>query len=62
MLLIFKSSISLQSLVLSFGNEICESKARRVFGQLKPPINVFSKSLTYSDSVGRAIKHVILSL
>ena len=37
-------------------------KASLVFTQLKPPIIVFSNTLTCSASVGRAIQHLLLSL
>ena len=41
---------------------ISVSKANLVFTQLNSPISVFSKTLTYSASVRRAIRHLIWSL
>ena len=58
----FKSNINLFLSTLSFGKTICESKTRHVFKQLRPPIKVLSNTLTCSASVGRAIKHLLLSL
>ena len=43
-------------------SKISESKASLVLTQLKPPINVFSNTLTCSASVGSAIQHLPLSL
>ena len=61
-LFIFKSNINSYLSTLPFRRRICESKVKRLFTQLKPPIKVFSKTLTCSASVGRAIKHLLLSL
>lgn len=43
-LFIFKSKINLLLSILSFGRRICESRARRVFTQLKPTISIFFKN------------------
>ena len=43
-------------------SNISVSKASLVFTQLKPPISVFSNTLTCSWLVGRAMQHLLLSL
>ena len=40
---------------------ISVSKANLVFRQLNPPISIFSKTVTCSATVGRAIKRLLLS-
>ena len=52
-------SKSIFSWSVSF-NKIFVSKAIPVLTQLKPPIRVFTKSLTKSVSVGNAIQHLLL--
>ena len=46
--------------VLGFFISMSVSKVSLVFTQLKPPIKIFSKTLTNSASYGRAIQHLLL--
>ena len=54
--------INLYLSLLFFGKSIWESKTRLVFTQLKTPISVLSKRRISLAFVGKAIKHLLLSL